>query len=271
MAVQQLAYNDVFVSYSRKNRDFAKQLVEAITSREDQEVWVDWEDIEFAVDWWERIQAGIESANAFLFIISPDSVRSKVCFDETEHATRMGKRIIPILHQDVTEAADLDRMHPAVKQHNWLPFRPEDDFDAVFPTLMETIRMDFHHTRMHTRLLVRAREWEETGRQSGRLLTGIEIQEAEDWLKSADAEAKEPIPIDLQREYIRASRQSQRRRQQQLMVGAFIGIAMGFLALLSFLLFNNAQSNLTLAEARGTEVAVEAQNAATSEREARNA
>ena len=40
----------------------------------EQDVWVDWESIPPAVDWLEQIFRGIEESDAFIFLISPDSV-----------------------------------------------------------------------------------------------------------------------------------------------------------------------------------------------------
>lgn len=44
---------------------------------------------------------GIEAADAFLFLVSPDLVASEVCKVELEHAYKNAKRIIPIVVRDV--------------------------------------------------------------------------------------------------------------------------------------------------------------------------
>src|SRR3990172_2883440 len=143
---------DVFISYSRKDRAFVQRLFTAL-EQQGHDAWVDWDDIEYAEDWWRKIQAGIEGAGTFVFIISPSSARSKVCFDEVQHAEANHKRIVPVVIQDVTDSADLERMHPALKLQNWLFFRPEDDFDSMLVTLLETLRREPEHVQMHTRLL----------------------------------------------------------------------------------------------------------------------
>ena len=94
-STEQSIYNEVFISYSRKNVEFARKLVKAIYDNGRENVWIDWEDIEYAEDWWHKIQIGIDSAENFLFILSPDSVQSKVCYDEVDYAVKSGKRIIP--------------------------------------------------------------------------------------------------------------------------------------------------------------------------------
>ena len=90
----------LFVSYSRKDSVIAHKLIEAFKSIE-QDVWVDWESIPPAVDWLEQIFRGIETADAFIFIVSPDSIASEVCNVEIGRAALNNKRIIPIVIRDV--------------------------------------------------------------------------------------------------------------------------------------------------------------------------
>jgi hypothetical protein len=52
---------DVFISYSRKDKDFVKALHAALV-QQNRETWVDWEDIPLTADWWQEIQSGIETA-----------------------------------------------------------------------------------------------------------------------------------------------------------------------------------------------------------------
>lgn len=72
---------DVFVSYSRKDKPFVQRLHEAIVSKK-REAWVDWEGIPLTADWWDEIQQAIEATDTLAFIISPDSVSSRVCNQE---------------------------------------------------------------------------------------------------------------------------------------------------------------------------------------------
>ena len=64
----------VFISYSRRDKDFFKSLHDAI-SEAGVNTWVDWENIPLTADWWDEIVRGIKNADAF--VISPDSVNSK--------------------------------------------------------------------------------------------------------------------------------------------------------------------------------------------------
>ena len=64
---------NVFISYSRKDKEAARRLTEAFQGQ-DLDFWIDWEGIEPTVDWWREIEKGIEAADNFLFLISPDGL-----------------------------------------------------------------------------------------------------------------------------------------------------------------------------------------------------
>lgn len=248
MAQSIATYNDAFISYSRKDIEFAKRLVQALKQEGHGNIWVDWENIEYSEDWWESIKAGIESANHFLFIISPESASSPVCHDEVEHALQLGKRLIPILHRPISHDLLEHGLHPAIARHHWLPFKVGDDFEQGVRDLLQTFRLDIYHTREHTRLLMRAIEWREHGRERARLLTGSEIDSAEAWL--AQAATKSPSPTQLHSEYIYTSRQNQRRTARRLLYGALAAFAISlFLALVAFIQAGIARSAQEIASA----------------------
>src|SRR4030095_15067999 len=90
----------IFISYSRKDIEFAKRLTAELQKGE-LDFWIDWEGIPPTVDWWQEIQKGIEEADVFLFMISPDSAKSKICGQEIDHAVKNGKRIIPIMAREI--------------------------------------------------------------------------------------------------------------------------------------------------------------------------
>jgi len=66
---------DAFISYARSDRDFADRLRSALTDR-GRTVWFDEDDIAPGEVWNERISSAIESSDAFVIILSPDSVSS---------------------------------------------------------------------------------------------------------------------------------------------------------------------------------------------------
>src|SRR5512138_1060239 len=90
----------LFISYSRRDIEVARKLTQAFKEQE-LDFWIDWEGIPPTVDWWKEIEKGIEEADIFLFLLSPDSAISKVCKREIEHAAQNGKRLIPVVIRDL--------------------------------------------------------------------------------------------------------------------------------------------------------------------------
>jgi WD40 repeat protein len=259
---------DVFISYSRKDSDFVRRLFDALAAQK-RDMWVDWEDIPRAANWIEEIYAGIESSNTFIFVTSANSLASEICHLEIERAIQHNKRLIPVIYQDVKEKTIAGEWFEkdwenraranwqAIKHLNWLFFREQDDFDTAFHDLIATLDTDLDYVKAHTRLLVRAREWEINGHNRSYLLSGDDLRSAEEQL--AESGGKEPKPTALQTHYILTSRQMTNLRQRNLLAGVSVALVVtGLLAILSFGLFRQSESNLTLAQSRGTEVAQQA-------------
>src|SRR6267143_5039763 len=95
---------EVFISYSRKDKEFVRGLDEALKKR-GREAWVDWEDIRPTEEWMQAIYAAIDGADTFIFVLTPDSVASAVCGREIAHAASHNKRMVPIVARDVDAAA----------------------------------------------------------------------------------------------------------------------------------------------------------------------
>lgn len=231
--------SDVFISYSRRDKSFVQKLDAGFKALK-KEVWVDWEDIPATADWWAEIQAGINAADAFVFVISPDSVTSDICRKEIEHALEINKRLIPILYREVEDENQQKQMHPAISSHNWLFFREHDDFDAAFNNLNASLETDLNHNRLHTRILVRAREWTEKGQNKSLLMQGDDLEEAETWMTTAVN--KDPRPTELHAQYIKSSRQRATNSQRRFIALSLVVMAIStLLALFAVIQWQEAQ------------------------------
>ncbi len=197
------------------------------------EAWVDWEGIPPSSDWMDEISRAIEGADAFLFVISPDSLASEVCGLELELAIKYNKKLIPILHRDPERGTV---MHEKLSSHNWVYLREQDNYDDGISKVLESINVDLDWVRQHTRLLQRAREWEEKNHNNSFLLQGADLEEAERWLTGATAQEGREV-VALQAEYIAVSRTTATKRQRTVMVGislAFVvSVLLGIFALIS--------------------------------------
>ena len=226
-------FDDVFISYGRRHsKAFATKLHDALI-KDNYSVWFDQNDIPLGVDFQEQINEGIANAHNFVFIISPHSIRSEYCLKEIEMALSLNKRIIPLLHVEPTD--ELDNIHPAIAKINWIYIREEadenkelfewkqiDDFEVSFQGLLQSIGNHASYVEMHTRLLVRALNWEKNQRSGKYLLVGKDRQDAEKWLAQEFLKGQPPcVPTDLHCEYICESK----KNGENLMTEAFIAYA----------------------------------------------
>ncbi len=197
----------LFVSYSRRDSAFAHRLIDAFKGK-DWEFWIDWEDIPPTVDWRKEIEKGIEESDVFLCLIGPNSSGSKYCRREIEHAAKNGKRLIPIVIEDVSP----EDVPPELSALNWIFFRASDDFNASLEKLITAVKTDYEWVAAHRDLQVNALEWDRNRRDKSYLLRGTELQLAE--LQLMSNAAKEPHPTQLQREYVIASRKATERQRR---------------------------------------------------------
>jgi TIR domain len=145
---------DAFISYARRphDREFVDWLSEELRQRGKQ-IWLDRSNIEPAADWRTRITKGIEQANAFIFVISPDSANSRECAKELEVAVDGHKRIIPVIFRPVPE----NSLPAALTTPNWISFEDEEARAHEVDELIEALESDLAWRDLSTRLAGRAR------------------------------------------------------------------------------------------------------------------
>jgi hypothetical protein len=227
-------FSDVFISYRRKDVEFVKELVAGIQAT-GKEVWVDWEDIPpGSVGFTDDIQRGLEGSDAFIAVLSPDYLESEYCVElELQTAINLNKRIIPVVYRKF-DGYDIPL---GIGHINWIYFTPhagqENTYEESLPKVLHALEADFEHMRAHKRFLLRAIEWDKNERRNSFLLTGDEINEAEEWL--SDASGKDPVPNELHGDYIIASRQLATKRQRQLLTG--VSLALVVTVILAFVAF----------------------------------
>jgi len=100
-------------------------------------------------------------------------------------------------------------------------FRPDgDDFDAAMKLLFKALDNDLRHARYHTKLLVRAIEWERHDFEKSLLLRSKDLQRAKHWL-SASALGKEPKPTTLHLSFITASDTLNQSMNKRYLIAVF--------------------------------------------------
>ncbi|HEX2619005.1 MAG TPA: toll/interleukin-1 receptor domain-containing protein, partial [Phototrophicaceae bacterium] len=217
-------HSDVFLSYRRKDVEFARRLDKAFKDT-GREVWVDWEDIPPGVaGFTDEIERGIEGSDAFIALLSPDYVQSEYCLMELAQAIQLNKRIVPVV---VRKFEDYP-IPQGIGHINWVYFCPhaghENTFEESFPKVVTALEADFDYIRSHTRLLLRGREWDAKHRENSFLLTRKEIDDAEHWL--AKGATIQPQPTPLHTDYIFASRAWERVLQRRTRIVLSIGLVL---------------------------------------------
>jgi hypothetical protein len=195
-----MVLSDIFVSYSRRDSTFVKQLNEKL-HKTNLEVWIDWEDIPYSSDWWDEISQAVDGASAFVCVLSDDYFKSETCCKELKLAEEANKRIIPVWYKGFDRALNNSN---AIAKTNWLEFSTGDRFDASFESLIETLNVDLDWRKFHSRLQVRASEWAQKGNDGSYHLFGQDLDEVIERLENQ--QDKTPHLTTLQLNYVEASK-----------------------------------------------------------------
>ncbi|NET48083.1 MAG: toll/interleukin-1 receptor domain-containing protein, partial [Merismopedia sp. SIO2A8] len=226
-------FQDAFISYGRADSlAFAKNLNARLVDL-GYDIWFDFDDIPQGVDYQKQIDAGIEQADNFIFIIAPHATNSPYCRKEVELAIALNKRLIPIMHVEAIgrdtwqqrhpNGTDADweeytakglhscftNLHPELQKINWnqVSFKEGiNDFEQSFQALVEIFERQREYVRQHTVLLNAALTWERQQKQSCYLLPKDDCSAAKDWIQVDFANEQPPCqPTDLQCEFITES------------------------------------------------------------------
>jgi len=212
-----VSMTDAFISYSRQDAEFASRL-QGVLGTAGCDIWVDTRGIPPTAEWLKEIFAAIQNAHTFIAVLSPDWVTSEVCRLELDHAVNLNKRLLPILYRAVDPALIPDTL----KVRQWITIMNEEQINSRTDAVVSALRTDLEWVRTHTRLLVRAIEWQERGRDESLTLGSRDLAAAERLVTRTDLQ---PQLSDLQRWFIHESRLMAKRRRRRLWLG--IGSAAG--------------------------------------------
>jgi WD40 repeat protein len=116
---------DIFVSYSRANTEFARDLYTKLQSL-GFTLWRDRSDMEGGEKWWEQIKEAIRNVDTMVLIMSPAALQSQVVAEEWRYALQEGTRVIPVIAEDI----DFNTVPRWMRKRDWYDFRegaPERD------------------------------------------------------------------------------------------------------------------------------------------------
>ncbi len=225
----------VFLSYSRKDRERAAGVAEALRARHFG-VFKDTDDILPTEEWKTRLEELIEEADTIVFLLSPHSAASEVCAWEVEYATALHKRIAPIVIEDVEGSA----IPPLLARLNFIFCTDRDPFEDAVDTLASALSTDIDWIREHTRLAGLARRWGEASQPARLLLRGQDIADAEGWRDRRPMDA--PAVTADQAGFIAESRRAAGRRLRNWITGS-LALTVGAAGLALFAWFQSVEAD----------------------------
>jgi WD40 repeat protein len=126
----------VFISYSRKDEEFAQQLATDLDHL-GASVWIDVDDIPPGVNWSTAIQQGLDTCDTLLLILSPDSMDSGNVTDEWQYFRDEGKPIVPVMHRHTAA------LHFQLRRIQYVDFVTQD-YDTALGQLRERLFGEDH-------------------------------------------------------------------------------------------------------------------------------
>jgi tetratricopeptide (TPR) repeat protein len=218
----------VFISYSRKDIDFADHLDITLKAR-GFEPLIDRTEIYAFEEWWKRVEDLIARADTVIFVLSPDAVRpGSVALKEVGFAASLNKRFAPIVFRPV-EDKDVPE---ALAKLNFIFFDDAARFEQSAGQLAEALNTDISWIRLHTEFGEQARRWSSAGKPGGLLLRSPMLEQAERWISSRPRGA--PAPTEETQNFVRQSRHAATQRRNiltgSLAAGLVLAIALAGLA-----------------------------------------
>lgn len=99
--MQQGQSMQLFISYSRKNKDWVEAFWKELKENIDYRVWIDKELLDLGgANWWNEIVTNIEQSDCIIFIMSKDSLHSEYCLREIGYTLCLNKPVLPLQIED---------------------------------------------------------------------------------------------------------------------------------------------------------------------------
>lgn len=234
----------VFISYSRKDGEFAERLRDDLNAR-GYEAYLDKHDIRPGEPWRERLSDLIARADTVIFCLSNNFVRSEICDWEVNEAERVGKRLVPTVVNDPDKGTTPRRL----ERLNYIFLRNESEYSEGLEKIQFALDNDIEWIKINTRLTERSIEWVAAGRSEAGLLRGHNISDAEKWIMERPNDGRNIA--EQVGQFISASRQAETVRERRarlrsrIISGVSIVVAIVF-ACLGYLMFNRWQEELKL-------------------------
>jgi len=189
--------NDIYICYAPEDDFVAKRLEKAIIKL-GRDPWIDSQDLPPGIksdmpEAWEYVELGIQNADIFVWILSPNSISFERNRSELELAIQYQKRLIPVLYQPV----EPDTIPQVLKGRDvtWVYIESEE-----VASNFEDVAKNILHIHIHQRLLDRVIEWYESDQRADFLLYGTDLESVKQWFQKN--QERKPYLTPLQRRYL---------------------------------------------------------------------
>lgn len=206
----------LYISFAQADRKFVKHVRDSLIT-DKREVACDF-NVTYAnaSELFEDIHVTINNHDVFVVVLSNASIDDQMVKLETDHALKVGKRIIPVVKKEV----DVNRVRTDITAiPTWVIFQP-DRFQKSIDLLIKAVDADPLHAIYHRHLLVNAIDWEKADFEKSKLLIGEDLVKARHWL-SASALGKQPRPTTLHLSYITASESLSSSMKKRSLIAVF--------------------------------------------------
>jgi len=245
--------NQIFISYSKKDSDFAHKLANDLKAA-GFKIWID-ESIAGGDQWRETIEKNLKDASEVIIVVSPNSMASQWVQHEGSLAYGWGKQLFPILIEPT------ETLPPWLEEYQWIDFvdtSHEIAFDALVAALTPP-------NPIQDLLDQQVQAYQQTGELIGEAILRV-IDENCETLKINPAaqelitqsqlaiEEREQSELEKAQQLAR----TQRQRAIVLTVGLIVAIV---LSIISFLLYGQSNQYLSDAQVANTKAAINLNNA----------
>ena len=202
----------VFISYSRKDKNYVGRLVKAL-EKSQVPVWLD-DRVDYGDTWNRVIEKQVEECQAFLIVMSPNSRNSHWVQCELSRALDLRKRIFPLLLKG-TRWLDVESIQVTDVSGDRIP--PQSFFNGIVNYL--GISSDLSKSRgnvLHSKIEINSLN-SEKGVNYSRLR---DLLDAKNW-KAADAETCIRMLEALGRNHMSPQKKSMTHREKSLVLSIY--------------------------------------------------
>src|SRR5512139_3749195 len=127
---------EIFISYSRRDQEFVTRLASDLNAQV-AGVWFDQSTIQLGQKWHDEIMEGIRDCQAFILVLSPDSMESRYVREEVNKALELGKTIFPVIYRAAKWTGEFEALIRDIQTLDLRSCRYTDNFQKLVDGLVE--------------------------------------------------------------------------------------------------------------------------------------